>query len=112
MTNPMTIQSARQQLNIVVDLIPTGHSNRPGTPLTPTKITIHNADNESPGADAHAHAQYQKGVDAQQRQVSWHFTVDDHSVYQSLPVNEVGWHAGTHAGNHGSIGIEICENNG
>ena len=110
--NPITIQSARQQLNIVVDLIPVGHSNRPGTPLKPTKVTIHNTDNDSPGADARAHAQYQKGTDAQQRQVSWHFTVDDRSVYQSLPVNEVGWHAGTHAGNHQSIGIEICENQG
>jgi N-acetylmuramoyl-L-alanine amidase/Transglycosylase SLT domain len=110
--NPITIQSARQQLNIVVDLIPIGHSNRPGTPLSPRKITIHNTDNDSPGADARAHAQYQKGTEAQQRQVSWHFTVDDRSVYQSLPVNEVGWHAGTHAGNYQSIGIEICENRG
>jgi N-acetylmuramoyl-L-alanine amidase CwlA len=111
-SNPITIQSARQQLNIVVDLIPIGHSNRPGTPLSPTKITIHNTDNDSPGADARAHANYQKGTDAQHRQVSWHFSVDDRSVYQSLPVNEVGWHAGTHEGNAQSIGIEICENRG
>ena len=110
--NPITIQSARQQLNIVVDLIPIGHSNRPGTPLSATKITIHNTDNPSPGGDARAHAQYQKGTDAQQRQVSWHFTVDDRSVYQSLPVGEVGWHAGIHAGNSQSIGIEICESQG
>jgi hypothetical protein len=108
----ITIQSARQQLNIVVDLIPRGHTNRPGTPLNATKITIHNTDNDSPGADARAHSQYQKGGDAQQRQVSWHFTVDDRSVYQSLPVNEVGWHAGNRKGNHQSIGIEICENRG
>src|SRR5205085_1662408 len=46
--NPITIQSARQQLNIVVDHIPLGHSNRPGTPLSATKITIHNTDNASP----------------------------------------------------------------
>jgi hypothetical protein len=38
--------------------------------------------------------------------------VDDHSVYQSLPVNEVGWHTGTHQGNYSTIGIEICENAG
>lgn len=110
--NPITIQSARQQLNVVVDFIPVGHSNRPGAPLSPTKVTIHNTDNDSPGADARAHANYQKGTDAQQRNVSWHFSVDDRSVYQSLPVNEVGWHAGTHAGNYQSIGIEICQNQG
>jgi N-acetylmuramoyl-L-alanine amidase CwlA len=51
-----------------------------------------------------------KGPDAQKRQVSWHFTVDDKFVYQSLPTNEIGWHSGTHQGNASSIGIEICMN--
>jgi Subtilase family/N-acetylmuramoyl-L-alanine amidase len=111
-TNPGTIPDARQRLNIVVDFIPVGNSNRPGTPLKPLQITIHNTDNSDAGADAHAHAIYQQGPDARLRQVSWHFTVDDHSVYQSLPVNEVGWHAGTHQGNYSTIGIEICENDG
>ena len=103
---------SREGLSIVVDLVPRGNSNRPGTPLHPTKITIHNTDNDDPGADAKAHCRYMKGADAQQRQVSWHFTVDDHSIYQSLPVDEVGWHAGTHEGNAASIGIEICQNDG
>jgi len=40
--------------------------------------------------------------------VSWHFTVDDRGVFQSLPTNEVGFHAGTREGNRSSIGIEIC----
>ncbi|HEY3662310.1 MAG TPA: N-acetylmuramoyl-L-alanine amidase, partial [Chthoniobacterales bacterium] len=97
---------------VIVDLIPRTNSNRPGTPLHPSKVTIHNTDNDSPGADAHAHAQYMKGPDAQARKVSWHFTVDDRSIYQSLPVDEVGWHAGTQEGNRRSIGIEICENRG
>lgn len=105
-------QRARAELNIVVDLVPRENSNRPGTPLHPTKITIHNTDNDDPGADARAHCQYMKGKDAQTRQVSWHFTVDDHSIYQSIPVDEVGWHAGRHDGNSQSIGIEICQNHG
>jgi hypothetical protein len=108
----ISLQEARRRLNMHVDLIPSGNSNRPGTPLRARQITIHNTDNDSPGADARAHASYQKGEDAQRRQVSWHFTVDDGSVYQSLPVSEVGWHAGAHAGNHTTIGIEICENAG
>ena len=102
----------RRDLNIIVDLIPRTNSNRPGTPLHPTKITIHNTDNDEPGADARAHARYMKGSDAQHRQVSWHFSVDDQSVYQSLPVDEVGWHAGNREGNASSIGIEICQNRG
>ena len=108
----LSIQKARTDLNIMVDLIPRENSNRPGTPLRASKITIHNTDNDEPGADARAHCRYQKGADAQARQVSWHFTVDDQSIYQSLPVDEGGWHAGTHEGNAASIGIEICENKG
>ena len=71
---------------------------------------IHNTDNPSPGANAAAHAKYQKGPDARARQVSWHFTVDDIAVFQSLPTNEVGRHAGSSAGNSISLGIEICMN--
>ncbi len=102
----MTLEQAFQQLNIIEDFIPRSHSNRPGRRLTPTHITIHNTGNANPGADAAAHARYVKGPDARRRQVSWHYTVDDRAIYQSLPVNEVGWHAGP--GNAKSIGIEIC----
>lgn len=106
----MQIDEAYAELNIVQDFIPVGSSNRPGRKLVPTSITIHNTDNETKGANAAAHAKYQKGADARRRKVSWHFTVDDKSVYQSLPINEVGWHAGTSKGNASSIGVEICMN--
>jgi hypothetical protein len=106
----MRIDEAYSRLNIVRDYIPEGNSNRPGTRLSATLITIHNTDNDQPGANAAAHARYQKGADARARQVSWHFTVDDGPVYQSLPINEVGWHAGSHTGNASSIGVEICMN--
>jgi N-acetylmuramoyl-L-alanine amidase CwlA len=106
----MKIDKAYADLNIVQDFIPVGNSNRPGKKLVPTSITIHNTDNSDPGADAAAHAKYQKGADARKRQVSWHFTVDDTSVYQSLPTNEIGWHTATTKGNNTSIGVEICMN--
>jgi N-acetylmuramoyl-L-alanine amidase CwlA len=108
----MKIDEAYAQLNIVQDFIPVGNSNRPGRKLTLTGITIHNTDNRDKGANAAAHAKYQKGADARKRQVSWHFTVDDKSVYQSLPINEVGWHAHSAKGNATTIGIEICMNVG
>ncbi|WP_084181756.1 N-acetylmuramoyl-L-alanine amidase [Polaromonas glacialis] len=104
----MQLDEAFAELKLVQDFIPTGNSNRPGTKLIPRFITIHNTDNSSPGANAAAHAKYQKGQDARNRRVSWHFTVDDKSVYQSLPTNEIGWHAGTSQGNASSIGIEVC----
>jgi len=106
----MQLDKAFEELNIVQDFIPVGNSNRPGRKLTPSSITIHNTDNDSKGANAAAHAKYQKGADARRRKVSWHFTVDDKNVFQSLPTNEVGFHAGTGEGNRTSLAIEICMN--
>lgn len=106
----MTQEEAIQKLNIAVDLIPAGNSNRPATRISPTHITIHNTANATAGADAAMHARYVKGADARARKVSWHFTVDDRRVFKHLPTNEKGWHAG--GGNSRSIGIEVCENRG
>jgi hypothetical protein len=106
----MTQEEAIQKLNITVDLIPSGNSNRPGTRISPTHITVHNTANAAAGADAAMHARYVKGPDARARKVSWHFTVDDRRVFKHLPTNEKGWHAG--GGNSRSIGIEVCENKG
>jgi hypothetical protein len=106
----MTQEEAIQKLNITVDLIPAGNSNRPGTHISPTYITIHNTSNAAASADAAMHARYVKGPHARARKVSWHFTVDDKRVFKHLPTNEKGWHAG--GGNSRSIGIEVCENKG
>ncbi|MFH5780592.1 N-acetylmuramoyl-L-alanine amidase [Heyndrickxia oleronia] len=83
---------------------------RPGIKMKPEYITIHETDNTSRGADDEAHANLQYRGNS--RQASWHFTVDDDSIYQSLPTNEVGWHAGdgNGDGNMKSIAIEICVN--
>jgi hypothetical protein len=97
-------------LNLNVDMIPAGASNRPGIIIQPSFITIHNTDNTASTADARAHARYIKGADARARQVSWHFTVDDERCIQHLPTNEMAWHA--KQGNSKSIAIEICENQG
>ncbi|MEB3249371.1 MAG: N-acetylmuramoyl-L-alanine amidase, partial [Merismopediaceae bacterium] len=99
-------------LNLEIDLLPEGVSNRPGTKITPSFITIHNTDNTNTGADARAHATYMKGPDARARKVSWHYTVDDQRCVKHLPTDEKGWHASTSDGNNQSIGIEICMNSG
>jgi len=106
----LQLDDAYAALNIVQDFIPLESSNRPGKRLVPTAITIHNTDNVEVGANAAAHANYLKSPDARKREVSWHFTVDDTSVYQSLPTNEIGWHTGSSKGNSTSIGVEICMN--
>ncbi|PBB04657.1 MULTISPECIES: N-acetylmuramoyl-L-alanine amidase [Salimicrobium] len=96
-------------MEIKQDVIPTTNTNRPGDQLNATHITIHETANTNTGADAEMHARYVKGEEAQNRQVSWHYTVDDKQIIQHLPTNEIGWHAGSE-GNAASIGIELCVN--
>jgi hypothetical protein len=107
-------------------IIPAGRNNRPAYAMTVNYITIHDTDNSSVGANALMHANYlinpdQGGSCADGSGMpnnpdcpkSWHFTVDDHEIYQHLPVDENGWHAGDGAngtGNRQSIGVEICMN--
>jgi hypothetical protein len=45
----MRIDEAYTHLNIIRDYIPEGNSNRPGTKLSPSMITIHNTDNDQRG---------------------------------------------------------------
>ncbi|MDQ0208869.1 peptidoglycan recognition protein family protein [Alkalicoccobacillus murimartini] len=96
-------------MKIKQDLIPTSNRNRPGTKITPTYITEHETANKNRGANAEMHSMYVKGQDAQNRSVSWYYTVDDKEIIQHLPDNELGWHAGG-SGNRQSIGIELCVN--
>jgi N-acetylmuramoyl-L-alanine amidase len=84
--------------------------------MNPRYITIHSTQNSDPGTDARAHANLLrrgaiKGEKNSLGYISWHYTVDDHSIYQSLPDNEQGQHADYEGkGNRQSIGIEMCEN--
>lgn len=91
-------------------MMPVRDDKRTGYPMKPSYVTIHNTGSPGSGADALAHAKLQ--INDNRTFVSWHFTVDNKSIYQSMPMNEVGWHAGDgfYNGNGASIGIEICEN--
>ena len=93
---------------IKVDLIK--KAKRPGYAMKPEYITIHQTGNTSKGANAEMHNRYVHSVAPNP---SWHFTVDDKEIYQHLPLNENGWHAGDGTngpGNRKSIAIEICVN--
>lgn len=105
------IADARARLDLREALIPATASNRPGTSLQPEWVTVHNTANRGPGADAEMHRRYLLGEDARNREVSWHFTVDDTEVIQHVPTDEIAWHAGPLA-NATSIGVEICEHQG
>ena len=92
-----------------VDLIPKERLRRPGTVLRPKYITIHNTGCPNVKAD-----NFRRCVldESQDKEVSWHFTIDEKEVIQHLPINEIGWHAGHPKGNSNSFGIEICEREG
>ncbi|PEQ44220.1 hypothetical protein COL10_31630 [Bacillus cereus] len=97
-------------------IVPKGNDSiRPGYAMDPRYITIHETDNENSGAGAKNHAKYlyNQAIGDTDRGASWHFTVDDKEIYQHLPLNENGWHAGdgeTGTGNRKSIAIEIAVN--
>lgn len=99
-------------VKIIEMFIPKSNTfTRPGIKMTPKYITIHETDNTNVRANALAHAKLQQN--GNRRQASWHLQVDDEAeVYQSLPFNEIGYHAGDGKGpgNRESIGIEICVN--
>lgn len=102
-----------QGLAVIENFIPTGRLNRPGGSNPGTYITIHETGNFARGADAEAHGAYLLGEGAEAARVSWHFTVDDHSIVQHIPIEETAYHAGdgaTGPGNATSIGVEICVN--
>lgn len=98
---------------VIRDLLPEGIPGRPGTLRTIRYVVIHETGNEGRNANAASHNNYihnQAAIDT----ISWHYTVDDHEIYQHLPDNEVGFHAGDQlteeGGNICGIGVEMCVN--
>lgn len=100
---------------LYVDLIsPYQKNQRPGLTLwSPPKWIQHETANENAGADASMHNRWlHSGADGQV--VSFHFVVDDHSIYQMIPITEVTWQAadGNGPGNFQCISCELCVNAG
>lgn len=94
---------------------PSGAANvRTGLKLTEViGVTIHNTANPAPSADDNLHALWLQNVEnADQQYISVHFFVDQDSITQVVPVDEVCFHAGDGKGNGNrkTIAIEICEN--
>lgn len=101
--NGMIIGKAK----VYVDILPICKVT-PNKPMKPQFITVHNT--ASPDAPAKNLNSYIKMLNnTGERLASWHFTVDDTSIYQHIDTEITAWHTGTKEGNDTSIGIEICE---
>ena len=76
--------------------------------MTPEGITIHNTANNAP---AENEIKYMIGNN---KQVSYHYAVDDKEIIQGILENRNAWHAGdgNGNGNRKTIGIEICYSTG
>lgn len=86
--------------------------NRPGIPMTPQWVTIHETSNLNVGANAEMHRRFVQGGGGAAG-VSFHWCVDDTEAVHLLTDTEVGWHAGDGGngpGNRTSIAIETCVN--
>jgi len=85
---------------------------RPERKITAFKgVTVHNTGNGGKGANALSHAKYL--LNNTHKEKSWHYCVDETNITQSIPENEVAWHAGDGEkgkGNNATIAIEICMN--
>lgn len=101
-------------VEVVQQIIPEEHQNRPGIKREIHYIVLHETDNFLSSADAKNHAEYL--CDNETDINSWHYTVDETIIYHHLPDEEVGWHAGDkqkeNGGNMTGIGIEMCVNEG
>ena len=118
-------------------LVPVFYGIRPGEPMDPLPdgvtgfnpfnvywIVVHDTASTALGSNALAHANYlyNNTILENALWVSWHFTVDDHDIYQHLPEIERGFHAGDGStqpttsstylggGNRNGIGIEMAVN--
>ncbi|MGN1031782.1 MAG: N-acetylmuramoyl-L-alanine amidase family protein [Butyricicoccaceae bacterium] len=100
---------------VTTDLVNPDYVGRPGTKREIHYIVIHETDNTEKNATAWSHSLYIKRNAATEKK-SWHYTVDDHSIYHHLPDNETAYHAGDNirveGGNRNGIGIELCVNEG
>ena len=77
--------------------------------MKPEGITVHNTANKAP---AENEIKYMIGND---KEVSYHYAIDDKEIIQGILENRNAWHAGDGGGGKGNrktIGIEICYSTG
>ncbi len=111
-------EGTRNEIDFTSQFITSGKANRPGTINTQKYIVVHNTGSYPITSTSLSNHNYGRTTTAS---VSWHYTCGNDGIYQMLPVNEKGWHAGgdywttansgdrvTDGSNSTGIGIETC----
>ncbi len=106
-------KGTEDQTTVVADFVSSSRSNRCGIVVNDKRyIVIHNTGNYGTTATAKANHNYQ-AYNSAATSVSWQYTVGSDGIYQGLPDNEIGWHAGDGTygtGNYYGIGMEVAVN--
>jgi N-acetylmuramoyl-L-alanine amidase len=115
--NPVLIP---EEVEFLIQIIPKGQTNqRPGNILWgggASYYTQHETGNRNYGTGAQNHSNYMHmgapDQDGNSQQLGYHLTIDDKTLIQMIPLNEVAWHAGDSGGpgNMDSIACELCVN--
>lgn len=98
--------SKNNEFGLDVNYMILNESNKKvGGKMTPTYIVIHNTANSAPAVNEAKYLNSSSNTSS----TSFHFAVDDISVYQTVNMNYNSWHAGDRNMNTKSIGIEIAK---
>ena len=92
-------------MKIVQNLVPASKYNiKCPYSMTPEFIVVHNTANDASARDEIAY------MIGNNKQISFHYAIDDKEIVQGIPENRNAWHAGdgNGPGNRKGIGIEIC----
>ena len=93
-------------MKIVKNLVPESkYSVKCPYGMKPTRIVVHNTANDASAANEIAY------MKSNNKEVSFHYAVDDKEIVQGIPENRNAWHAGDGGGGKGNregIAIEIC----
>lgn len=104
--NGLTLNKATVCSN---DILPAGKVV-PGRALASIGyVTIHNTGLDDVPANNFHRSQKNQNVASNPREASWHLTVDNREIWQSVKLNWETWHAGNSTGNKNSISIECTQ---
>ena len=90
----------------IIDHIPLSRTHRPGIKITPISLTIHNTGNPK-STDTNEHDWLTNPHN--DRYASAHVFIDENSVTECIPLDEMAYHSGSQKGNLTSLSLEICE---